>query len=295
MKCPKCGEECNSGVWFCDACGCNLKDFIKDHAGGSKLYSGEEQNYFEYQELQSDHDGKRTKEKKKKTKGSFVNVILTVSLLAIVVLVGIFVYQAVHKPDYEKQLDKVIALVNEHSANLQEYGENIFPEKIWKEFVELVNTQYVEEGRNPDDEWREANIQMKAVIDELESAYGTDYKYEVEIKNERKLGKDELSDIEEFYVQLSQLVNAFGKSGEALKDAGMMKSYEKYQTLIKALSEVKCKEGYELEVTYRLDQDGEESESTETLYMVLVDEQWVFGFKENIMERLNTFLAQYMR
>lgn len=293
MKCPKCGEDCNSGAGFCDACGCDLRESMKKEPRGAKVYSGEENDYFEFKDLQS-QDGKRpSKTVKRRKKGEVVSIVITVTLLAIIVLAGIFIYQTLHKEPYEKKLDEIADLINNRTANIDKYGEVFLPDYIWKDFMLLAEAEYEESGKNPWDMKTDYNIQLKSAMDILDDTLGSGYRVEFKVTNARKLGEAELYEIEDSYTQVSQVINVFTESGDMLKDEGKVKSYEAYQKLIDDFTKIEFEEGYELDVVTLMTVGEEETESTGKIMMVKTGDKWMVDFMHNIDE-LSSLMNHYI-
>lgn len=294
MRCPKCGEEYGEGVLFCEACGCDLRRRSDSKQHGSNVYSGEQKNYFEYQQLQplKEKTGKTKADKKNR----FVSVLLMLATLLVVGLAGFFVYSRVHLSDYEKQIDRLVSLINERTSSISDYGELLFPETIWKDMEALGRAQYEDTGRDSSEWEKDANIQMKSCMDYLESVLGNDFQLEYSVVSERKLGREELQDISDSYTKVSQLLNLVGESDTVLKDKGMIKSYEAYGKLVGDFVGMKFSEGYELEVKLTCDSSSgsKNDENSAKLILVRADGKWMIDYMHYI-DKLESILGNIIR
>lgn len=297
MKCPKCGEEYGGGVWFCDACGCDLRDQNQKGETGSKVYSGEENNYFEYQELQPlDKKKKKIPKTKGDIKTRLVSMLLLFTALAVVGLAGFFVYQKVHMTAYVKQVDRMVSLVNDRTTDVEDYGTLMFPKKIWQDMIALSKAQY-EDANKDSSQWeKDANMQMKTSFDSMENMLGEEFKLDYEVVSERKLGGVELETIEKSYTKVSRLLNLFLDSEDVLKDQGKVKTYEAYEKLVNDFTKMDFTEGYELEVKFTLKNASDDKNSSQNVKLIVVkaDGKWMIDFMHYI-DALEEYLNQYLK
>lgn len=290
MECPKCGEKLRDFDEFCSACGCDLKQVGSEVKTEAKFYSGDRENSFEYQSVpQWDANKRRTKKKDKKSIA--VSALLTVTVIFVFGIVGLFVYRQVHKTPYEKKVYDLVALLNREVTTVDGCMKALFPQFICKDFEALMKTQCEEQGLDYEEQMIEANKSFNSQLEQTLEDKNMDYQYSYDVRKEKKLGDAELKDISESYTTASQILNVLTSTGETYKNDNKIKTYEAYMKLIEDFTTVEFTEGYELEVEFTALDESTDKEKEETMDVVVVkvDGEWMIDFVHYVDRFSNLF------
>lgn len=277
MICPKCGEELHEDAKFCDACGCSIEQQGNNILNSTKVFTGmgEQDETFQVQSTSLDMEKKRAKKNKKK--GGLVSFLIVVAMVAVLGLAGVFVYQMVYEKPYERAIGEMFSPLNERSITLDTYLESLFPSIICKDIDDIIKAYCEETGMSYAKVVAELNKQIGKTMDEFEDRWGSDFKFDYDVIDERKLSSEELEEVSDAYKNVSQLISQYSTSGDTLKDEGKMKSYEAYNKLLEDFSNMEFEEGYELEVELSMEnvKGKDDTEQKTSLYVVKTDGKWM--------------------
>lgn len=282
MECPKCGEQLYTGAEFCDACGCDLSQQKAGTTREAKFYSGSTEDSFAYQPMTPLEPMRRKKKKDKK--GMIVSLILIFAMFLVFGLVGSFVYRNVHKTPYEKRIVKLVDLMNGDINTYEDCLEALFPKFICDDFDALMKAQCEDDGLDYEETMREANTTFNTTLKDAMAKSNGNVEYSVSFKKERKLGKEELKDVEDSYTTASQILNTFTTMGESYKAQNKVKTYEAYMKLIDDFTKVEFEEGYELDVEFMAKDEvsGEKTKEEATFIVVKVNGEWMIDFMHHL-------------
>lgn len=277
MICPKCGEELHEDAKFCDACGCSIEQQGNNILNSTKVFTGmgEQDETFQVQSTSLEMEKKRAKKNKKK--GGLVSFLIVVAMVAVLGLAGVFVYQMVYEKPYERAIGEMFSPLNERSITLDTYLESLFPSIICKDIDDIIKAYCEETGMSYAKVVAELNKQIGKTMDEFEDRWGSDFKFDYDVIDERKLSSEELEEVSDAYKNVSQLFSQYSTSGDTLKDEGKMKSYEAYNKLLEDFSNMEFEEGYELEVELSMEnvKGKDDTEQKTSLYVVKTDGKWM--------------------
>lgn len=279
MQCPKCGEKLYELAEYCDACGCDLKQERAAVTKETKAYSGGViDDSFTYQSVNSfDTSQKRKKWDKK---GIVISALLIVAMLVVFGLIGNFVYRSVYKTPYEKRVENLTVLMNGKITTYEECLEALFPEFICEDLDALMKAQCEDDELDYEETMRETNTAFNSALKSAMAETNDNYEYSVSFKKERKLGHEELKDVEDSYTTASQIMNTLTTTGEAYKADNKVKTYEAYMKLIDDFTNVEFEEGYELEVELTAEDstNGEKTKQEMTFIVVKIKGEWMIDF-----------------
>lgn len=280
MECPKCGENLRDWVDYCDACGCDLKEYNARGIAETRVYSGDDDGFIEYRPM-APVANQRLKKKKDK-KGAIISWMLVLSMLLVFFLVGAYVYRNVHKTPYEKKIGDLLDIVNGEVTTVEDFMKALFPEVIREDYYNILSAQWELEGKDYDEAMKDANITFSDRLENLVDQ--KDYEFSYKVITERKLGEAELTDMEAAYTTASQIINVLSASGEQYKAESKIPVYEAYMKLIEDLTTLEFSQGYELEVEFIVENksSGEKDTETTDIYVVKVDGEWMIDFVHDI-------------
>ena len=262
---------------FCDACGCSIEQQGNNILNSTKVFTGmgEQDETFQVQSTSLEMEKKRAKKNKKK--GGLVSFLIVVAMVAVLGLAGVFVYQMVYEKPYERAIGEMFSPLNERSITLDTYLESLFPSIICKDIDDIIKAYCEETGMSYAKVVAELNKQIGKTMDEFEDRWGSDFKFDYDVIDERKLSSEELEEVSDAYKNVSQLFSQYSTSGDTLKDEGKMKSYEAYNKLLEDFSNMEFEEGYELEVELSMEnvKGKDDTEQKTSLYVVKTDGKWM--------------------
>lgn len=256
--CSQCGTQMEDDDLFCPLCG-TRQEPVEDTAGYN--------NY-------------NMAEPPKKSKAP---VIIACAILVFVLAVAFVIIGTSLIGSYKSPMGTVRNAFNSHSDNVGDYLSAMpkLYSDIYKDGMKLAED--INKGIS-----EKTKEKIKEVLDEqyedIEDYYGKNAKLTYEIKEKEKMDKKELSEIQEFYVSLGELVDKYSLNDEDTY-SGMLYAFTSKEqrgkiaafaeSTMKKLKKVKVTDGYILTLDLKIKgKEGEDEAEDVEVCVVKMDGKW---------------------